>query len=119
MTHYVASHVIRDTPDYIFEIDEYQNGAERFYLTHIAFTNFSPSILKRILREWKLFRSIVDAPLFAVRDIEDLKWLRFISRLGFKPHSEIDWLNGERRRLFIHLKEDNVEQAKRNPNQHQ
>lgn len=95
---------VLDYDEYVFDVDEYRRGDEKRLTAHIAFEQFNKSILKRVLREWKLFRTIVTAPLFAYCGGYDTeKWTAFVSLLGFKPTgSFINCNNGERRELFLH-----------------
>lgn len=105
---FIKTHVIRDTKELIFEIDEYRDGPKQFLLVHIVFRSFSPSILKDVLREWRAFRSIITAPLYAVRnDGGEEKWKRFVSLFGFKPtHIFLPCNNGVIRELFISVSPD-------------
>lgn len=75
-------------------------------LAHIRVAHWSPSVFKSILREWKLFRTCVKAPIFACAEVDDDKWERFVSRLGFKFLHTVICNNGETRRLFLHVIED-------------
>lgn len=95
---------VLDYDEYVFDLDEYRDGNHQYLTAHIAFEKFSPSILRRVLREWKVFRHCVTAPLYAYRDGGDFdKWFRFVSLLGFRPTGLfITCNNGERRQLFIH-----------------
>lgn len=94
---------VLDYPEYVCLIDEYRNEDQQFLLCHIGFSEFSLSIFKRLLREWAAFRSVVTAPLYAIRDDGDEdKWVRFVSHLGFSPTGLIlPCENGELRELFI------------------
>lgn len=99
---FVTRHRALDRPEYLFEIDEYRRGADQFLYAHLRVFKFSPSIMKRILAEWRAFRAIVAAPLFAIGEVDDEKWERFVTHLGFEPAIEVVCLNGERRRMFRH-----------------
>lgn len=98
---FIKRHVVRETNDYFFEIDEYQRGADQLLLAGITFFRFTPSVLKQMLREWDMFRSCVKAPLYVVGYTDDAKWERFIKRLGFVFLQTVVCNNGETRRLFI------------------
>lgn len=97
------THIILDYDEYWLEIEEYRRDKDQFLIAHICFEKFSPSILKRFIKEWTLFRTCVTAPLYALRDDGDeAKWLHFVSKFGFKP-TGINVLcnSGDIRQLFI------------------
>lgn len=100
---YIHCHEVIDHPEYVCLIDEYRHGETQFLLAHIGFSEFSPSVFKRLLREWATFRSVVTAPLYAACDDGDFqKWQRFVSHLGFKPTGVVlPCENGELRELFL------------------
>lgn len=100
---FVTRHRVRTTDDWWFEIDEYKRGQEQFLLAHIRVAKWSLSALKRMAREWKLFRSVVKAPLYACAEEDTDKWERFVSRFGFRFLCNIVCNNGEERRLFISI----------------
>lgn len=96
---FIKRHEARSTPDYLFEIDEWDEGL----VVHFEFRNFTPTTLRRAHQEWDVFRSVVTAPLFAIGPShEDDKWRRFITRFGFKPHSTVLCNNGAERSLYLH-----------------
>lgn len=100
---FVQRHHALLTDDYWFELDEYKRASgDQFLLAHIRVLNWSPSICKRIIKEWRLFRSIVTAPLFACPEVDDERWVKFVSLLGFKPLQQVICENGASRPLFIH-----------------
>jgi hypothetical protein len=68
---------------------------------HITIKQFHPSLLRRMQNEWQLFRQHVTAPIFAVGEVDDDKWERFISRFDFKYQQHVICENGQRRRLFV------------------
>jgi hypothetical protein len=98
---FVTRHAIRATDDWWFHIDEYKRGQDQFLLVHLRVKNWNLSTLKQIAREWKLFRQCVTAPLYALADIDDDKWERFVTRFGFRFLCNIVCNNGEQRRLFV------------------
>ena len=62
--------------------------------------------MKQLLQDWAVFRTTVDHPLYAYSPVEDRKWVRFVSHLGFRPTGEsILCNNGERRQLYLSTKE--------------
>lgn len=93
-----ARHDVRDTGDYLFQLEEWDEGL----LVHFSARRWAPSVLRTALREWKLFRQAVPQPLFAIGPPhEDAKWRRFVSLFGFKLHSTVALDNGETRSRFI------------------
>jgi hypothetical protein len=101
---FVKRHDILDYPDYLFQLDEFHRGDEKFFVPHIVFNKFSPTILKRVLREWKSFRSVVRVPLFAHNgEGDENTWKHFVSLLGFVDTGDTITFNGAPRALFIHL----------------
>jgi hypothetical protein len=107
-----------DYPEYWFEVDEYRSSNGHVLLAHLRFAQFNKSILVRVLKQWKVFRSICIAPLFAYAEEDAPKWRGFVALLGFKPTDQfIVCNNGERRRLFISLKELPNERQQQNANQ--
>ena len=99
---FYVEHEVLNYPEYRFLLDEYRRGSDTILLAHIKFNKFSPTIFKRVLREWSAFRQCVSAPIFAYYDDEDIgTWEHFVSRLGFKPTGiNILCNNGKQRRLF-------------------
>jgi hypothetical protein len=98
---FVSRHSILKNPEYWFEIDEYVRGQDQLLLAHLRIAKWTPSVLKRIDRDWRVFRECVTAPLFAHAEIDDRKWERFVSRLGFRFLCNVVGTNGETRRMFI------------------
>jgi hypothetical protein len=100
---FVQRHPIQITDDYWCEIDEYRTaGGEQFLLAHIRVVHWSPSVCKRLIREFKTFRTVCRAPLYACPEVADAKWVKFVSLLGFKPLQDVICNNGAQRPLFIH-----------------
>lgn len=97
----IARHCIIDRPEYVFEIDEFRRGNEQYLQAHVNFDRFSISIMKQALRDWKLFRSCVTAPISAVGEPDDAKWKRFVRLLGFKFSHEQMCVDGKTRPVFL------------------
>jgi hypothetical protein len=101
---FVQRHQAHITDDYWCEIDEYRRaGGEQFLLAHIRVHHWSPSVCKRLLKEFRAFRRVCRAPLYACPEVADEKWVKFVSLLGFKPLQEVICDNGDTRPLFIHI----------------
>lgn len=100
---FVKRHDVLRTDDYWFEIDEYKRASgEQFLLVHLQFFNWSPSVFKRLLRDWRVFRQHVTAPLFACPRDADAKLFKFVTRTGWHFQQNVVCNNGETRPLFIH-----------------
>lgn len=111
---FYKEHTILDYPEYEFNIEEHRRGEEQFLFAHFAFkTKPNAQILKRVLREWKLFRKCVTAPLYAAyfQDGDMELWKHFVGLLGFKPTGfTIPLNNGVQRPLYIHtVSNDQIE----------
>lgn len=101
---------VLERPEYLFEIDEYLDAAgHQFLYAHLRVFKFTPSVMKRILADWRAFRACVSAPLFAIGEEDDAKWRRFVSMLGFQPALEVVCLNGERRLMYRHARLNNLQ----------
>ena len=92
-------------PEYIFQIDEWRRESDVMLLLHIFFRKFSPKIMQKVFREWKAFRECVVVPVFALENLLDAKWDRFVGLLGFKFHTHVMCTDGLSRRLFIHVRD--------------
>jgi len=96
-------HCILCYPEYWFEVDEYRRGEEVFLLAHLRFAKFTPALFKRWLAEWRAFRACVDAPIFAIGEVDDKKFERFVTHLGFVFDRDVVCINGHKRRMFRSL----------------
>ena len=99
---FVQRHNVHRTDDYWFELDEYRDGERTMLLAHIQFFHWTPAAFKRALRDWRLFRKHVTAPLFACPKEADEKWRKFVTLTGFRPLQDILCEDGETRPLYIH-----------------
>jgi hypothetical protein len=61
----------------------------------------SPSIIRQMMYQWKLFRKHVPQAVFAHSTDDDAKWERFVKRFGFVYLKDILCSDGKTRRLFI------------------
>lgn len=105
-----AKHLVCDHEDFRAVIEEYRkepqatpaDDAQQMLFLHLTFHRFSKSALARLLKEWRVLRSCVTAPLFAYAQDDDSKWERFVTLLGFKPlHFNLPFEDGTHRRLFV------------------
>ena len=96
-------YTVRETPDYKCELDERVLSGGVMTFCHVEFFNYSPTVMRRFLSEWKTFRSTVPIPLFAQGPAEeDQKWRKFVALLGFKFIRAVPCNNGEWRSLYLH-----------------
>jgi hypothetical protein len=103
----VSNHIICKRPEYIFELDEHRNGDAQMIFVHVTVHKWSKSTLKEMLSVFRTFRECVTCPLYAVGEVDDDKWASFVSLFGFRPLlDQVVCINGERRRLFVHLKQE-------------
>lgn len=100
---FIKRYVVCHNQHFLAEIDEYRDGDQQFLLFHIVFSNFSPAALKSADEEWSRFRSVVKAPIFAMRSTgTEKKFARFCARFGFKPTNfHLPTNNGVIRKLYI------------------
>jgi hypothetical protein len=103
---YVRTHRALTTDDYWFDLDEYERGQDKLLAVHLRFDRFTPSIMKNVIHQWRVFRQCVTAPVTAIGEVDDEKWERFVTRLGFRYCKEVICINGKKRRLFIHTISD-------------
>jgi len=90
-------------PEYRAVIHELRDpeGTQMLVL-HIDVHQFKPSVMKRMIHEFKTFRSCTDAPLFAIEPSpDDAKWHRFVSHLGFRYSSRVECTDGLTRRCYV------------------
>lgn len=100
----VARHECLKTDDYLCELDEYRDaGGKQFLLAHIRVFNWAPSVCKKLVREWKLFRTICTAPIYGCPQVDDERWAKFVALLGFRPLTHVLCNDGAERPLFIHI----------------
>jgi hypothetical protein len=71
-------------------------------------SSFAPSVLKRMVTEFRALRSCVDLPIFAFEpNPNDRKWERYVKRMGFEFSSRVECTDGLSRRCFVSKKKNN------------
>jgi hypothetical protein len=101
---FVQRHPLLLNDDFWLELDEYRRaGGEQFLLAHIRVHRWSPSVFKQIKHVWTTFRSCVTLPVFACPEVDDQRWVKFVTAFGFKPFQQVICNNGARRPLYIHI----------------
>jgi hypothetical protein len=99
-----------DRPEYTFDVEELRNGDAQMIFIHLDVHVWKKSVLKRLLTEFKAFRSVTDVPLFVSSPDSDAKWVHFISLFGFKYL--LDMAAG--RKLYVSHKDNNNGQLRNN-----
>jgi len=115
---HVAFIVAHECSEYTFALDEFRSDEEHQMLfVHLVVKRWTSKTLREMLSVFEAFRACVTCPLYAIGKQDDDKWVKFVTLFGFKPLiDEVICLNGESRRLFFHLKDNNNGQPRnRNP----
>lgn len=77
-------------PDYKFYLEEFQG----LPFLHIDVYKWSPTIFKRLKKDWNTLTELHGGPIFCCKEIETPSYLKFIAALGFKLFSEQISLKG-------------------------
>lgn len=104
--------ILIDKPEYFFVIEEQRSpeGQSMLFMHLTVNADWTPSLAKEVMRNWKMFRQCVTCPVFAVSADNDIpKWKKFIEWLGFKFHIEGICEDGQQRLCFVHYNEKNNE----------
>lgn len=89
-------------PEYDADMHVEDLGEGRLmHFLHLDVYYFSSSILRQMLKQWRMFRSNVTGPLFCMGDVDDDKFARFIAHFSFQYLREIPCTDGQMRRLFV------------------
>jgi hypothetical protein len=89
--------------DYHLELDDFRRGDDQFLMLHCRVFRWKPSVLKRMLADWKFIRSVVvTQTLFASGDVDDDKFRRWCALFGFQPLMPVITECGEPRSLYVH-----------------
>jgi hypothetical protein len=105
--------VVLDYPEYKFEVEELRgDSGEQMIFVHLDVREWSKSTLKRLLKEFRVFRELQDVPLYATSPTPDEKWKAFVSLFGFKPLFET-----EQNTTYISIKGNKNGQSRNEQNQ--
>jgi len=103
---HVAYHTVFENEYVKCELEELRrpcDGATMLFIHARFMARWSPRILKDCLKHWKLFRTVVTAPIFASPQVHDARWEKFITLFGFEPLVDaVPCNDGELRPLWIH-----------------
>jgi hypothetical protein len=92
-----------DECDYVGSYHEevFEDGS-RMVFVHMDVYYWSPSVLKKQLTQWPIFRALMSSiPLFCMGTQDDLKFQKYISKFGFVPLKPIPCTDGQSRMLYI------------------
>lgn len=100
-----------DDDDYQLRLTEERDGDQEagaspprsMVFIHLKVKRWTASVLKRLLRDFRILRQHIHCPLFAYADEDDEKWEHFVTHFGFEPLTTVSLNNGEVRRLFCHF----------------
>jgi hypothetical protein len=99
---FFAEHELSINADYRSVLHELRDGDKQMVAIHMDVFNFSPSVMKRMIREFAALRSCTDATIFAIEPHpDDAKWQRYVSHMGFEFSSRVDCTDGLSRRVFV------------------
>jgi hypothetical protein len=100
---FLKTHLAHQTDYCTFELDEYRTDeGHQMLLAHLRVHKWSPSYLRRIAHDWVVFRQAVTVPLFASPMVEHPSWVRFVTKMGWRPFSTVLCHDGIERPLYIH-----------------
>ena len=101
---FLKRYVAHEDEDCELLLDEYRDAeGHQMLLTHLRVHNWSRETLKRFVRDWALFRTHITAPLYATPMVDDPKWRKFVSLVGFRPTGQqVLCHDGIERPLYIH-----------------
>ena len=77
-------------PDYKFYIEEH----EGLPFMHCDVYNWSPTVFKKLKKDWNSFTELHGGPLFCCKEVETTGYLKFIAALGFKLFRQVVSLKG-------------------------
>lgn len=91
-------------PEYHLELEHspLPDGNVAFNL-HFECYKWSPSVFRQMQRDWDAIRPLIQAPIFAANVDEDEKWVKFITRFGFRYFRQVVGTDGSERGLYLNL----------------
>jgi hypothetical protein len=96
--------VVLDEPEYTasYHITDLGEGRLMTFV-HLDVYYMSKEILKRLDKQWRLWRQCVPVVLYAISDDDEDVWAKFVKRFGFQYLSDIGCTDGKTRRLFVNF----------------
>lgn len=103
---FYAEYPLSDAPEYEAVLHDLRDEhGNQMPIMHIDVYSFTPSVLKRMKREFETLRSCTDATLFAIEpNPDDGKWHRFVTIMGFEFSSHVECTDGLTRRCYVSKK---------------
>lgn len=99
---FYAEHELSVSPEYRSMLHELRDGAQQMLVIHMDVFKFSPSVMKRMIREFAALRSCTGAQIFAIEPSpDDAKWQRYVSHMGFEFLCRLECSDGLYRRCFL------------------
>jgi hypothetical protein len=82
---FFQEHPLVSHPEYSSVLHELRDEHDNQMLViHMDVHKFSPSVLKRMMREFKVLRSCTNTPIFAFEPSpDDKKWEHYVELMGF------------------------------------
>jgi len=94
--------IIWDQPEYTASTHVADLGeGQLMTFFHVDVYFLSKEILQDMLQRWQVFRKTVPIVLFAMGEVDDEKFHRFVSLVGFQKLKEIPCTDGKTRRLYV------------------
>lgn len=106
---FYQEHILSEPHEYCSVLHELRDEDGRQLLAiHMDVRKFSPSVLRRMKREFAALRDCTDATIFAIEDNpDDPKWERYVRHMGFEFSSRVECTDGRSRRCFVSQKKTN------------
>ena len=93
---------IHSEPEYETWIETQETAdGQTLNFFHCEVFYFNHSILRRMIKQWRIFRTHVPQALFVMGEVDDDKWASFIQHFGFRYLSTAPCTDGKERRIFI------------------
>jgi len=77
-------------PDYVFAIEQYQDGQ----FMHCEVYNWNTTVFKQLKKDWFTFTELHGGPLYCAKEQDTPGYLKFIKALGFKPYITVQGVSG-------------------------
>ena len=100
---FVARYEALRTDDYLIELDEYRRPSDhaQLMIAHMRVFRWAPSVLRRMIREWRLFRTVCHADIYASPQTDEPKWHKMVRAVGFEFLTQVICNDGLTRPLYI------------------
>lgn len=112
----IDEHTVVDCPEYYCGLEEFRRGQDQMMFIHFTVHQWSKATLKKAKREFDLLRQCVTCPLYGCGEVDDKKWESFVKLFGFQFLTDAICTDGKKRRVFIHIKDDDKNEFKQTTN---